>query len=431
MIERYQTQEMKALFSESRRFDFMLTVEKAVAQVQGQFKIIPKAAAQDILNKSKIDYKKILKIEQTTKHDVIAFVQQVSESVGTQGKYFHHGLTSSDVLDTALSLQMGEAFEILLQDIKSLKKMLLQISKKHEKTICPGRTHGIFAEITTFGFKMRGFLSEVSRAEARVVAAKNQFKICKLSGAVGTSSALGIEVEKKVAQLLKLNVEPFSTQVIPRDRHAEVFTSLAFMASALERLAIELRHLQRTEVSEVIEGFDPGQKGSSAMPHKKNPISAENITGLSRLIKSFSNVAMDNILLWHERDISHSSNERIIFQEAFTLSHYSVNRMIQLLANLYIDAEQMKRNTFSANGKLYSSAVLNHLVTKGMDRQEAYSVVQKLCFELQPGESLELAIKNEPSINKYFSKADYKKIFSGESVIKSIQKRIKVYGQKV
>lgn len=432
MIERYQTPEMKKIFVEGARFDYMLIVEKAVAEVQAQAGLIPKAAAADIIKKSKIHLSEIYKIEEETKHDVIAFVTQVSKTIGTSGKYLHFGLTSSDVLDTAMSLQIREGFDIILNEITKLKSVIKSMAKKHSADMCAGRTHGIYAEITTFGFKLMGFLSELSRSEDRVLSAKKHFEICKLSGAVGTSSALGLEIESAVAQKLKLQPEPFATQVIPRDRHAEVFMSLAFLASFLERLATELRHLQRTEVSEVIEGFSAKQKGSSAMPHKKNPISGENITGLCRLIKGYAWTAMENIPLWHERDISHSSNERIIFQDSFTATHYCLRRMTHLLENIYVDTEQMKENTYKNGGVLYSSHLLNHLISKhDLDRNKAYQLIQAASFELKEGDSLEDAILKSKVLKAYFTKNEIQNIFSGEKHLKSIQQRIKKYEKSI
>jgi len=428
MISRYQTDEMNKVFHESSRFEYMLLVEKAVAEIQAMKKIIPRRAYLDIKNKSRINVKRILEIEKTTKHDVIAFVSQIAETVGQSGKYIHYGLTSSDVLDTALSLQMSDAFLILESEIKLLKAELKKLIKKHQLTVCPGRTHGIFAEITTFGFKMAGFLSEINRAEKRIHTAHEQFKICKLSGAVGTSSAMDLEVESLVAQKLKLQVEPFATQVIPRDRHAEVFMSLAFFASALERLAIELRHLQRSEVSEVIEGFSVGQKGSSAMPHKKNPISAENITGLARLVKGYAWTSMENIPLWHERDISHSSNERVIFQDSFTVIHYMIRRMKNLLSSLYIDQQRMLENTHLLGGVLYSSHVLLHLVDRHkLSREKAYEIVQSAALSLKKGEHLKDVFLNNIAYSKYFTEKDLNHLFSGDRYLKAIERRIKKY----
>ena len=430
MINRYQTAEMKTLFDEGERFKFLLDVEIAVAEGQANYGLIPKKAAVDIKQKSKINVARILEIEKTTKHDIIAFVSQVAESVGINGKYIHFGMTSSDVLDTALSLQINKAFEIILDEVKKLKKTLVKTAEKHEKTICPGRTHGIFAEITTFGFKMYGYVSELSRCEERLIKAQKQFAICKLSGAVGTSSTIPLEIEAFVAQKLKLNIEPFATQVVPRDRHAEVFMSLAFLASFLERLAVEFRHLQRSEVSEVIEGFTEGQKGSSAMPHKKNPISAENITGLARLVKGYAWTAMENIPLWHERDISHSSNERVIFQDSFTASHYILRRMESLIAGLHIDQKRMKENSQMLGGVLFSSHLLIYLVENHqMSREEAYKIIQQAAHGLKKDEHLsEKLLKKHP---KYFNKKSLEILFSGQSHIKAIDNRIKKFKKEI
>jgi adenylosuccinate lyase len=432
MIDRYTTDEMKNHFSEDSRFRYMLQVEIAVAQVQAQMKLIPEQAAIDIAKKSKINIKRIQKIEKITKHDVIAFVSQVAETVGDNGKYIHFGLTSSDVLDTALSLQISQALEIIISEIAVLKKTLKTIIELHKKSICPGRTHGIFAEITSFGFKLAGFLSELNRNEQKVILALEQFKVCKLSGAVGTSSALPVSFEKNVAKILRLKVESFATQVVPRDRHAEVMMSLAFLASGLERLAIELRHLQRSEVSEVIEGFDKGQKGSSAMPHKKNPISAENITGLSRLIKGYAWTAMENIPLWHERDISHSSNERIILSDSLTLSHYIVRRMNALMKSIYVDTDRMEKNTHLLGGVLYSSHLLLHLVQKhGLSREKSYQLIQSVSLNLKPGQHLQDAILTDNNLNIYFTDSDLKNIFSGKKHKAAIQDRFVAYQKEI
>jgi len=428
VIDRYSTPEMKEHFAEKARFEYMLKVEIEVARVQSQMGIIPKKAYQNIARKSKVHVPRILEIEKTTKHDVIAFVSQVAETVGSDGKYIHFGLTSSDVLDTALSLQISQALQIVIDEIQILKKTFKKLIQKHQGTICAGRTHGIFAEITTFGFKLSGFLSEILRAEDRILRAQKQFQICKLSGAVGTSSAIPIELESQVAKGLGLNVEKFATQVIPRDRHAEVLMSLALLGSAYERLAVELRHLQRSEVSEVIEGFTPGQKGSSAMPHKKNPISAENLTGLSRLLKGYAWTAIENIPLWHERDISHSSNERVIFADALTVTHYMTRRLEVLLSGLFIDVDRMYANTQMLGGVLYSSHLLLHLVEKhGLSREQAYEIVQKQSHSLKPGQNLKEEISKNADLKKYFKKADLDQIFSGKKHLEAIQQRFKKY----
>lgn len=430
MISRYTTEKMSNLFHEASRFEFMKQVEIECALVQAQLGLIPVAAAEEIQKKADFNIERIHEIEKTTKHDVIAFVSSMAEKVGPMGRYIHYGLTSSDVLDTALSLQMSAGFDILLSEIQLLKKTLSLMIEAHRQTICAGRTHGIFAELTTFGFKLSGFYEEVERNVQRLKRSHEQIKICKLSGAVGTSSALPLQFEKIVAERLHLKVEPFATQVIPRDRHADVMMSLALLTSGYERLAIELRHLQRSEVSEVIEGFTSGQKGSSAMPHKKNPISAENITGLARLMRSYAQAALEDVSLWHERDISHSSVERVIIPDAFQLAHYMTLRLTQLLNGLFIDIEKMRQNTRLLGGALYSSHLLLHLVEKHhLSREEAYALVQKKAHDLKPGQNLQDELWSDPKTQAYFTKEDLSHIFSGQKHLKSIEERFQKYAR--
>ena len=428
MISRYSTDLMSQQFSETSRFEYMKIVEIECALVQAEMGLIPKKAALDIKKKSKFQIDRILEIEKTTKHDVIAFVSNMAENVGQSGKYIHFGLTSSDVLDTALSLQISDALDILINEVLDLKKELTKLVQLHKSTICAGRTHGIFAEITTFGFKMAGFVKEIERNLNRVQLAQQNIRICKLSGAVGTSSALPIEFEKKVAKKLNLQVESFATQVVPRDRHAEVLNVLALLASGYERLALEFRHLQRSEVSEVIEGFTKGQKGSSAMPHKKNPISAENLTGLARLMRSYAHASYENIALWHERDISHSSVERVVFPDAFQLAHYMTKRLKDLVKGLYIDSEKMYANTQKLGGVLYSSHLLLHLIEKhNKTREEAYALVQRLAHGLKEGEHLKTKIMSDLEAASLFTEKQLDDIFSGRKHLASVEKRMKEY----
>ncbi|WP_413287447.1 adenylosuccinate lyase [Bdellovibrio sp. HCB337] len=425
MIERYTRPEMGVIWDLDHRFGKMLEVEIALAQVQAQMGIIPRAAAKAIAEKGRFSVRRIAEIEKQTKHDVIAFVSNVAENVGPHGKFIHFGLTSSDVLDTAFSLQVREAGEILEKSMDALEKALVSLAKKHEDTLCAGRTHGMFAEPTTFGFKMLGFLAEFRRNRKRVEDALKQMMICKLSGAVGTYSSQGVDVETKVAKKLKLTPETIATQVIPRDRHAEMIHGLAMMMSGLERLSIELRHLQRSEVSEVTEGFSKGQKGSSAMPHKKNPISAENITGLARLVKGYAFTAMENIPLWHERDISHSSAERVIFPDAFIVTDYAVSRMANLLDGLEVNKKRMLDNIESSQGTLFSSHVLLALVDKGLRREEAYAHVQRLSHSLEKGEQLRDKIAKDPEVSKFLKAKELDEIFSGKKHKKSIKSVMK------
>ncbi len=428
MISRYSTDLMNQQFAMVNRFEYMKKVEVECALVQAEMGLIPLKAAQDIKKKAKFQIERILEIEMTTKHDVIAFVSNMAENVGESGRFIHFGLTSSDVLDTAFSLQISEALDIVIEEAGHLKNELKKMVSLHKKTICAGRTHGIFAEITTFGFKMAGFVAELQRNLNRIKLAQKNIRICKLSGAVGTSSTLPLEFEKKVAVRLGLTVEPFATQVIPRDRHADVLNSLALLASGYERLAVEFRHLQRSEVSEIYEGFSKGQKGSSAMPHKKNPISAENLTGLARLMRSYAQAGFENIALWHERDISHSSVERVVFPDAFQLAHYMTRRLKDLVAGLYIDEKKMLENTQKLGGVLYSSHLLLHLVEKQkMSREQAYSLVQKLAHELKDGEHLKDKILKDKKTAKLFTAKELNDIFSGRKHLASIDKRMKEY----
>ncbi len=430
MIDRYSRPEMTVLWSVENKFSKMLQVEIAVAKAQSELSIIPKKAYRSIARKSKFNVNRILEIEAVTKHDVIAFVSNVAENVGKDGKYIHYGLTSSDVLDTAFSLQIQEAGQVLLGSVIRLKKSLQAKISKNEETLCAGRTHGIFAEPTSFGMKLMGFLAELIRNQKRLEEALDNLRICKLSGAVGTYSSQEPIVEKKVAANLGLKQEWIATQVVPRDRHAHLLNQISLLGAGLERLAIELRHLQRSEVAEVTEGFSKGQKGSSAMPHKKNPISAENITGLARLLRSYALAGMENVALWHERDISHSSVERVIFPDTFIVADYATNRMAVLIDGLEVNSKRMLDNMEMAQGQLYSSHVLLHLVKKGLAREVAYSHVQRLCHSLGFGEHLKYKINEDEIVSSYFTKRDLEDIFSGkkhrETIIKIIKKQKKV-----
>ena len=413
MIDRYSRPAMSKIWSPEARFKKMLEVEIAVAEVQARMRIIPKKAAQDIKAKAKFSVARISEIEQTTKHDVIAFVTNLAEKVGESGKFIHYGMTSSDVLDTALSLQIRDAFEQIHLEILQLEKALLRKIKEHATTLCAGRTHGMHAEPTSFGYKLAGFLAETQRNRRRIEQAKKQIEIVKLSGAVGTYSTQSEELERKVAKELRLTAETIATQVIPRDRHAEVFNSLALLSAGIERLAVELRHLQRTELSEVIEAFTPGQKGSSAMPHKKNPISAENLSGCARLMRSYQMAAMENIALWHERDISHSSVERVIFADAFVLCDYMLSRMSSLISGLYVNKEQMLQNMSLSQGQLFSSHLLLALVEKSFSREQAYAKVQALSHSLKAKEQLKEKALKDPEVLSAVGAKQIEKIFSG------------------
>ena len=415
MIKRYSLKEMSELWSPSSRFAFLLEVEKTAAKAQSELGIIPKKHGRVIDSKARFSYPKILKREERTLHDVAAFIEETASHLGSSGAYFHYGLTSSDVLDTALSLQIRSAEQVLDKKIKALSFTLKALVKKHKHTLCLGRTHGIHAEPTTFGFKLLGHLSELKRAEESFKEAVSNCLIGKISGAVGVYSALAPEVEKRVCQSLSLKPETAATQVIPRDRLARLMFSLSLLGAFIERLAIELRHLQRTEVGEITEAFYKGQTGSSAMPHKKNPISAENLTGIARLLRSYVSPALENISLWHERDISHSSVERVILPDAFILTDYALYRLTGLLDSLQVNADKMKENLNLSKGLVFSSQVLNHLIAKGMSRKKAYPLIQKISQSLKEKESFKSVLIKNKSIQKYLNLKEIESVFSGKN----------------
>lgn len=420
MIARYTRKEMGEHWSLWSRFDFMLQVEKKVAEVQGRRGIIPQEAARAIVERGAFDLDRIEEIEKITRHDVIAFVSSVAEKVGEQGRYIHFGLTSSDVLDTAFALQISSALDKLDAGLKNLRASLKAKALEHRDTLCAGRTHGMHAEPTTFGLKMAGFEQEFARHHHRLAEAQLQIKYGKLSGAVGTNSALTPELETEVLQELGLQREPVATQVIPRDRHAQVLVALALLGGGVERLAVELRHLQRTEVGEVVEGFKKGQKGSSAMPHKKNPISAENLTGCARLLRSYAQASLENMALWHERDISHSSAERVIFPDAFILADYALARLTDLVDGLIVNKEQMLKNTEISQGALFSSHLLLALVDSGLSREQAYEAVQSLAHSLAAGESLKDKFLGDKDLSGRVPKERLDEIFSGKSHLAAV-----------
>lgn len=422
MVERYTRKQMGDLWTPQSRFENMMQVEVAVALVQGEMGLIPQKAASVIEQKADFQYERILEIEKETRHDVIAFVSNMAENVGSEGRYIHYGLTSSDVLDTALSLQIQKAGQVLLSSVNRLLTSLKKIALTHENTLCAGRTHGMHAEPTTFGYKMAGFYFEMQRHQQRLVNSLKQAAMGKLSGAVGTYSFLTPEFEQKVCAKLQLTPETVATQVIPRDRHAELITSLSLLAAGIERLAIEIRHLQRTEVNEAQEGFSSGQKGSSAMPHKKNPIGAENLTGCARLLRGYAMAAIENVALWHERDISHSSVERVVFPDAFILADYACDRMATLIDQLQINKQQMLANMNLSQGQLFSSHLLLHLVDQGLSREEGYKIVQSASHQLKANENLKEKLAVSPEAKKYFDQKTLDSIFSGERHIKHTKK---------
>ena len=380
MIPRYSRPEMTQIWEPQTRFRIWFEIEAHAADAMAELGIVPKAAAAKIWEKGGnaiFDVARIDAIEAETKHDVIAFLTHLSEIVGPEARFVHQGMTSSDVLDTCFNVQLVRAADILIADVDGLLSALKRRAMEHKNTVCIGRSHGIHAEPTTFGVKLAYAFAEFTRCRARLVAAKQEVATCAISGAVGTYANIDPIVEEYVAKKLGLTPEPVSTQVIPRDRHAMYFSVLAVVASSIERLATEIRHLQRTEVLEVEEFFSPGQKGSSAMPHKRNPVLTENLTGLARLVRSAAIPALENVSLWHERDISHSSVERGIGPDATVHLDFALKRLTGVIDKLLVYPENMKRNLDRLGGLIHSQRILLALTQKGMSREDSYAAVQR------------------------------------------------------
>ena len=376
MIERYSRDEIKKIWEDYNRYSIWLEIELAAAEAMEKLKIIPKGVVKKVRLKAKINPKRILQIEEKVKHDIIAFLTSITEKAGSDARYLHKGMTSSDVLDTCFNIQLKQSGEILLDDLDKLLRSIKKQALKHKYTLCIGRSHGIHAEPITFGLKMISFYQEFIRNKKRLENSIKEISTCAISGAVGTFANIDPRVENYVAKKLKLDIEPISTQVIPRDRHAQFFSTLAIIASSIERLATEIRHLQRTEVLEVEEFFGKKQKGSSAMPHKKNPILSENLTGLARLIRSSVVPALENIALWHERDISHSAVERNIGPDTTIALDCALHRLSNVVKNLNVYPKNMKKNLDITNGIFFSQRVLLELTNVGFTREDSYKIVQ-------------------------------------------------------
>ena len=381
MIERYSRKELKAIWEDYNKYSIWLDIELAAAEAMEKLKIIPRGVVKKVKSKAKINVKRISDIEDKVKHDVIAFLTSIAEKSGKEARYLHKGMTSSDVLDTCFNLQLKQSGEILLKDIDQLLRSIKKQAIKHKFTLCIGRSHGIHAEPITFGLKLLTFYQEFLRNKKRLENSIKEISTCAISGAVGTFANIDPRVESYVAKKLKLNVEPVSTQIIPRDRHAQFFSTLGIIASSIERFAVEIRHLQRTEVLEVEEFFGKKQKGSSAMPHKKNPILSENLTGLARLIRSSVVPALENVALWHERDISHSAVERNIGPDSTIALDFALCRLSNVVKNLNIYPKNMIKNLNITNGIFFSQRVLIELTNVGFTREEAYKIVQKNAME--------------------------------------------------
>jgi len=385
MIERYSRPQMAAIWTQENKYRQWLEVECLAAQAWAELGVIPKEAAEEIRAKATFDPKRIEEIEKETRHDVIAFLTNVAEHVGPSARYLHWGLTSSDMLDTAMAVIMTQAMDLVIQDVEDLLGVIKKRAFEHKDTVMIGRSHGIHAEPITFGLKLAVWYDEMKRNKRRLLAARDQIAYGKMSGAVGTFANVDPRVEAYVCERLGLKPAPASTQVIQRDRYAEVFCALAILAGSVEKIVIEVRHLQRTEVLEAEEYFRPGQKGSSAMPHKRNPILSENLTGLARLIRSYCIPALENIALWHERDISHSSVERIIGPDAFIATDFMLGRLKGILEKLVVYPERMKKNLGLLKGLIFSQQVLLLLTQKGVSREEAYGLVQKNAMKVWEG----------------------------------------------
>ncbi|MDB9761152.1 adenylosuccinate lyase [Pelagibacteraceae bacterium] len=413
MIERYSRKELKNIWDDKNKYKIWLDIELAAAEAMEKFNIIPKGVVKKVRSKAKIDVVRILKIEQSVKHDVIAFLTSIAEKVGKEARYLHKGMTSSDVLDTCFNLQLKQSGEILLTDVKILLATIKKQAIKHKNTLCIGRSHGIHAEPITFGLKMLTFYQEFIRNEKRLKDSIDEISTCAISGAVGTFANIDPRIENYVAKKLRLKIEPISTQIIPRDRHAQFFSTLGIIASSVERFATEIRHLQRTEVLEVEEFFGKQQKGSSAMPHKKNPILSENLTGLARMVRSSVVPALENIALWHERDISHSAVERNIGPDATVTLDFALTRLNGVVKNLNIYPKNMLKNLNLTNGLFFSQRVLIELTTVGFTREQAYSLVQKHAMHSwDKGTSFYENLTKDKTINKKLPVSKLKKLFN-------------------
>ena len=421
MIKRYSRKELTDIWSEENKYKIWLDVEVAAAEAMEKLGHIPRGVASVVKKKAKINVKRIHQIEADVKHDVIAFLTSVSEKAGIKARYLHQGMTSSDVLDTSFNIQLVQSGKILLQDIDKILIVLKRQAKKHKFTPCMGRSHGIHAEPVTFGLKLASFYEEFKRNKIRLKSAIEEVSTCAISGAVGTFANINPSVEKHVAKKLKMKVEPISTQVIPRDRHAYYFSVLGIIAGSIERVAIEIRHLQRTEVYELQEFFSKKQKGSSAMPHKKNPILSENLTGLARMVRSAVIPALENIALWHERDISHSSVERNIGPDANITLDFALVRLSNLLDNMIVYPKKMLENLNLTKGLIFSQEVMLELTKSGLSREKSYRIVQnyaKKCFS----ENLNLidVIRQDKFIMSKISEKKLKTIFSYAKHFKNV-----------
>jgi adenylosuccinate lyase len=422
MIERYTLPEMGKIWEDEFKFNTWLKIEILACEARSEFGEIPKADVEVIKQKATFNIKRILEIEETTKHDVIAFLTNVAEYVGPEARHIHYGMTSSDILDTTLCYQMKSAGELLLKRLLNLKSALKQRALEHKNTLCIGRSHGIHAEPTTMGLKFALWYEETKRNIMRLHNAIKTISVGQISGAVGTFEHLSPKVEEYVCAKMGLTPAPVSTQIIQRDRHAEFMTTLAVIGTALEKIAVEIRHLQRTEVLEAEEYFSKGQKGSSSMPHKRNPITSERITGLSRVLRGNAVAALEDVALWHERDISHSSVERIVVPDSCIGLDYMLDLTIKLIRNLFIYPENMLKNLKLTRGLVYSQAVLLKLVNKGISREDAYKIVQTSSMDVWADQSKDLhsELSKSAEVKKYLTEEELSEIFDSKKTLKNV-----------
>ena len=431
MIPRYSRPIMEKIWEPENRFQIWFEIEAHACDAQAELGVIPKEAAKAVWEKGGFDVKRIDAIEAEVKHDVIAFLTSLAEYVGPEARFVHQGMTSSDVLDTCLSVQLSQAADILLEDMDNLLAALKRRAIEHKLTPTVGRSHAIHAEPTTFGVKLAGFYAEFKRNKDRLEIAREEIATCAISGPVGTFASIDPKVEQHVADKLGLKIEPVSTQIIPRDRHALFFAVLGVIASSLERLAVEVRHLQRTEVREAEEFFSEGQKGSSSMPHKRNPVLTENITGLARLVRGHVIPALENVALWHERDISHSSVERVIGPDSTIGLDFALARMTNVIDKLIIYPENMQSNLDKLGGLIHSQRVLLELTQKGMTREESYAAVQRNAMPVWlEGKDFRNLLKADSAIEKYLSHSEIDDLFEMSFHMKHIDTIfLRVFGE--
>lgn len=421
MIDRYSREEIKKIWDLESKFNYYLRVELAVCEAYRKTGKIPEENLKQIKEKASFSVPRIDEIEKEVKHDVIAFLTNVNETVGPENaKYIHMGLTSSDVIDTAFALQIKDSSKIILEDLETLLSTIKKLAFENKNTICIGRSHGIHAEVTTFGIKLLNLYDELLRAKKSFEFALKEISTGQISGPVGTYSNVPTEIEKYTCEILGLEPAKISTQIISRDRHAKFMSALCIISSIIERFATEIRHLQRTEVREVEEGFGSKQKGSSAMPHKRNPVLSENLCGLARIVRSNMAASFENINLWHERDISHSSAERIIFPDSLILTDFMLARFNSVMENLVIHKENMLKNAQMYGGIVYSQKVLLTLVDKGLSREDAYKIVQKHAFTALDGGNFKEELLKDETVTKLLSKSEIEDCFDYKSYLKNI-----------